>query len=387
MPHDIPKSLSDDAAQLAYARHTDGEIIHISRATRGRACNCVCPACNGVVVARKGALKAHHFAHKNLTNCSTGPETAVHELAKQVVAYRRQMLVPQKIAAGAQEPISFEDARSIDFDEASIEDQSHEALIPDVLLRLGPHKLAIEIYVTHRCPPEKIEKYRAHRLAALEIDLSALPRDALPEMIAAATLSGAPRHWLYHPRIERETKRIADAERRQAAEQARKRAIRLALEDAYDESIARPTVRKVQIDPSWPISSTALVEFLQEDYDGGSCFVVPSWRWQAEILNFLADRRDIRAGYTIDNLLSMVRKAGLIHPIFHEVSAENQRILATIYPCYFSPYQAVRNYLSLLVENEIVAITRMPGPRRYAFTEVVARMFSCRAQELEGERI
>lgn len=45
-------------------RQRDGRIVSIDDViTSGLACKCICPACQAVLVAKKGPDKAHHFAH------------------------------------------------------------------------------------------------------------------------------------------------------------------------------------------------------------------------------------------------------------------------------------------------------------------------------------
>lgn len=51
----------------------NGILVHISEITleeKGLACNCFCPNCNEPLIAKKGEVKIHHFAHSK-SNCST----------------------------------------------------------------------------------------------------------------------------------------------------------------------------------------------------------------------------------------------------------------------------------------------------------------------------
>lgn len=62
----------------------NGAIVHISEVESGLRQDCLCPACKNPLVARKGDLKVHHFAHSAETNCQ--PETVIHLLGKQLLA-------------------------------------------------------------------------------------------------------------------------------------------------------------------------------------------------------------------------------------------------------------------------------------------------------------
>ena len=64
----------------------DGSLLHISQVERGLKCNCICPACNEPLVARKGKKTVHHFAHYRINNCS--PETALHQIGKRLIFER-----------------------------------------------------------------------------------------------------------------------------------------------------------------------------------------------------------------------------------------------------------------------------------------------------------
>lgn len=62
---------------IPYALRGD-TMVHVSEVESGLHRDCLCVACGGALVARKGAKTAHHFAHHTEANCSG--ETARHEL-------------------------------------------------------------------------------------------------------------------------------------------------------------------------------------------------------------------------------------------------------------------------------------------------------------------
>lgn len=49
---------------LTYGRNPQGDLVYISDAKRGAGCGLVCPYCAGELVARKGPILVHHFAHR-----------------------------------------------------------------------------------------------------------------------------------------------------------------------------------------------------------------------------------------------------------------------------------------------------------------------------------
>ena len=41
----------------------EGKYLHVSEVASGAACDCVCPICGKKLIAKKGAIRMHHFAH------------------------------------------------------------------------------------------------------------------------------------------------------------------------------------------------------------------------------------------------------------------------------------------------------------------------------------
>jgi hypothetical protein len=58
-------------AWLLFGNHSSGDLLHITEARRGEACDCSCPYCGGRLLARKGDKMIYHFAHKEET-CAMG---------------------------------------------------------------------------------------------------------------------------------------------------------------------------------------------------------------------------------------------------------------------------------------------------------------------------
>jgi Competence protein CoiA-like family len=91
--------------QLPYGLADDGRLVPIAQVERGLACGCRCPRCDRRLVARKGAIMRHHFAHETAVQCTGAFETMVHLLAKQVIVGASVVFVPPLIARhkGAEE--------------------------------------------------------------------------------------------------------------------------------------------------------------------------------------------------------------------------------------------------------------------------------------------
>ena len=62
-----------------------GRLVSVKEVSSGLACGCVCPRCKQRLVAKKGEIKVHHFAHHNADPCDYAVEVAVHMLARQML--------------------------------------------------------------------------------------------------------------------------------------------------------------------------------------------------------------------------------------------------------------------------------------------------------------
>ena len=65
----------------------NGQLVHVDGVESGAACGCVCPGlkCGAPMVARKGTVRRHHFAHATGKGCG---ESAMHRVAKFLLTDR-----------------------------------------------------------------------------------------------------------------------------------------------------------------------------------------------------------------------------------------------------------------------------------------------------------
>ncbi len=77
--------MSKREIKIPYAER-DGELVHVSAVDRGLDCGCICPVCKEPVVARKGEVKRHHFAHYAGGMCD--PEGVLHFMGKELLRHR-----------------------------------------------------------------------------------------------------------------------------------------------------------------------------------------------------------------------------------------------------------------------------------------------------------
>lgn len=206
--------MSDVRMPLAM-RADDGRIVGIDTVIRGLGCNCICPECSGPLVAVKGEIYRHHFRHAvDTVACVAARETALHKFAKQVICEECSVLLPDDLGAMRKA-------------EAEI---WLDGIRPDVLATYDSETVAIEVYVAHRVPRDKLEKIYDREQTTVEIDLSYFRDAELTEgQLREAVLWHAGRRWLYDPlcirrkrqeayeRIEAEGQRQLEELRREKA--------------------------------------------------------------------------------------------------------------------------------------------------------------------------
>ncbi len=177
----------------------DGELIHISKADPGLKCGCVCPGCNGPLVARKGEVKVHHFAHYS-SECKNGLQTAIHMAAKVILQKYGKIKLP---AVDIQFEQTYNTWRlseemEICFDEVRLEKRLGD-VVPDVLVYKNGVPLMIEIKVTHEVDEEKRGKIQSLGVSALEIDLGDVDQDTpMDDLVQFVIYSVERKKWIYN---------------------------------------------------------------------------------------------------------------------------------------------------------------------------------------------
>jgi hypothetical protein len=223
----------------------DGNLIHISEAANGLACQCICPGCSAPLVARnQGKQKVPHFAHHQTAECSTGLQTALHLAAKDIIAKHKRLRLPgtagyfpftdtywssfsfdakqyQYDLRDRFEAYYDEDedesyyetedlsryyfkAQLVKVDEVTLEKKTGD-IVPDIMVRIGERQLIVEVAVTHFVDDTKRAKIKGLGLPALEIDLSKVKRDLDEEDLERLLIEGIDRKkWVNNPALRAE---------------------------------------------------------------------------------------------------------------------------------------------------------------------------------------
>lgn len=194
--------------QMAYALR-GGLVVHISQVQRGLACGCVCSACQKPLLARKGAVRTHHFAHATRSDCPGPAETLLHRAAKEMVATLTEIRLPaytrcrsRREALWMESPTGKLILREVSehIESAKIETPI-ASIIPDVILTIKAKQLAVEIVVTHDVDTRKMRVYRNHDVPVIRISLGWQDQWLAPEELRQKLAQDLTcKAWLFHPK-------------------------------------------------------------------------------------------------------------------------------------------------------------------------------------------
>ncbi|WP_294268000.1 competence protein CoiA family protein [Propionivibrio sp.] len=200
------------ALLLPFAKRlSDGLLVTPEEVPRGLACKCICPGCENPVQARQGTEKVWHFAHTKAEACAGAYEISVHELAKQLIRERKELLLPALevvvSARGAsgenliEQEVVFE-SRFVRLDDCKV-GQRLDEITPDISGSRKGRRILVEVTVFHRLMPEKRQRLIDTGLASFEIDLGIFKtRQASRDLVEEAVFRQAGnRRWIYHPRM------------------------------------------------------------------------------------------------------------------------------------------------------------------------------------------
>ena len=161
----------------------------------------------------EGAAAGASFAHTSGDSCQHAVETALHLAAKDVLARRREIVLPavevkfpyDKFVKYnfSHKTVPMAPEQRYQLDSVELEQRMSE-IIPDVLAKVKNRPLLIEIRVTHKVDEYKLKKIQDLNVSCLEIDLSKMPRDFSEENMETWIIEAGPhKHWVHNVAIER----------------------------------------------------------------------------------------------------------------------------------------------------------------------------------------
>ena len=202
----MPTHASSD---LRHGINKEGDLVHVSQVERGLACECVCPSCNERLIAKKGEYREHHFAHESGTSCPYAAETALHLAAKDILARRKEIILPAVQVKFYNRTDVITPEKRYQLDSVKLEYRGAKNIVPDMLAHIGNRKLFIEVRVTHAVDHHKQRRIRDLDVSTLEIDLSDAPRDfRLEDLEKLVVEAGDHKQWVYNAAEAQRRKRV-----------------------------------------------------------------------------------------------------------------------------------------------------------------------------------
>ncbi|MBR9859800.1 hypothetical protein GYB22_03445 [bacterium] len=164
--------------KIQFAYDSKKNLINIDQVIKSTKAKYTCPNCQGELIARKGKIKIHHFAHKSDSNCSF--ESYLHKISKTLFYLHYKNLVDsngtllyeywlRRKCSGCRESTQIDIACSLPAIKQTVDlvkyfpkvylEKSFQEYKPDILLvsEDGEKALFIEIAVTHNCDQKKID--------------------------------------------------------------------------------------------------------------------------------------------------------------------------------------------------------------------------------------
>ncbi len=202
---------------IPFGLRSDGVYIDADAATRGKACDCVCPSCGISLIARQGEVYASHFSHDPKGGCKEEIEACQFSFFVSVRYMLKQMLQETGMLMLPPFGIDFEGDKHVITKSAKITiehqnitlDSYEQDVMFDIILMVSGRKLCI--YISHPGRPAPIYNNLSgdHRTAVLCLELIHFSKlfseshkiksstQLLHEWLETA-IKG--KHWIYNPR-------------------------------------------------------------------------------------------------------------------------------------------------------------------------------------------
>lgn len=330
---------------LAYAQTADGMIIHIDKYEAGLVS---CPECDEFLVAKKGKIRRHHFAHKSNSECKSAPETALHKAAKQILMQEKALRLPsfETIVEGKLRKLTTERPR-YEFYKCKIEEKRSDVRSDAVLTDKNERDLLVEIFVTHRVDESKLTKLREQGESAIEIDLSGIDRAVNESELRDLVVSSASRTWLFNVLGNSRESALLEALEKEQVRKRRKR------ENQIDNLFS--VYSSAEINDATPIELPDLFrQHVLADLSQPSCFCVSQEVWRSEVLDQFIRQTNSGKQVDVKQILDHLKRLEMHKPELKYVEPALEEETKAKHPDFRSPYSALLDYVRYLEKSGVI---------------------------------
>lgn len=196
---------------MTMAVNANKDTVNIADVKSGLQSDAFCVVCNSTLIAKKGEIKAHHFAHTNGTECKYWRETFIHLAVKRYFTETKEILLPGYFIGRELIQSQF----VFKFAECIVENRLG-SIVPDIcLVADNGAKLIVEVAVTHFCDEVKIQKIKELNISCIEIDFSKFRHyDCVKDSDIKKHIEGLSAVWLFNKKITPIYDKLIDARNR-----------------------------------------------------------------------------------------------------------------------------------------------------------------------------
>lgn len=291
-----------------------------------------CPECGGRMIARRGALIRHHFAHASLVDCASSGETLEHLLSKDILMSGGRIMLPDCYSDIMPDKVCWRGGVA-KYSHPVLEEKQGDTYRPDAKITTCGERVAVEILVTHTPEAQKVRAFNYMRVPMLEIDcngIALMPKDD----VAKYVLEDAPRRWLSYMEQQKPYIKSADDRMLRAAKESIENSERL-IEEADVLSKQRQDVWRTR--RLRDLSSRANIvygAYMCDDASKPAAIMstaernsIPNVRSRHSIFSCQFAhacgiiRYAKRNGQSCDEVFRLLSGRGLIDPVFHNNEA------------------------------------------------------------------
>ena len=192
----------DSDSKVPFGRKTDGRLYDVDEVENGLACECHCPGCGVVLIARHGEVNRHHFAHYGHQPCDYGLEAGIRQAVKEVLDRRREIRLPAVTMDFGENltEVVIQPEQTVQLDDVELVDEGTK--LPDVVVVRGDRRLYIDVQVTKGMNSNRLAALQDQGTGVLQVSMSHFDDGVRMKDIEELVVDGVEaKSWLSHCKV------------------------------------------------------------------------------------------------------------------------------------------------------------------------------------------